>query len=253
MSEIYVIANGKGGSGKTTTAYYLAQWLTAQGRPPLIWGLDGDVQGITKLVRPTHFRPGGADVLAGRASLTQAAALCDVDGALAIPESPELREVADSLTLRPAGVFAVGAALNKTQAHLGARPIVIDTPGSINTLTRSAILAAVAHGGRLILPTQPDPADIAGISETIQAAGDLVNTLRAGGVPLTDPQVAGILVVRRRAGYGQHDRALAQARDLAGAWRCGFGVVPTAEGTDRGAKLTAAYTHIYDQWFGGSL
>ena len=249
--EIYVVCNSKGGSGKTTTAYHLARWLVGQGRPPLIWGLDGDVQGITKLLGPSHFRPSGADVLAGRVALNQAAAVCELDGALVVPEAPELREVADSLTLRPAGVFAVGAALQKVAAWLGQRPIVIDTPGAINTLTRSAILAAVAHGGRLILPTQPDPADIAGISETLQAAGDLVNTLRAGGVPLGDVQVGGMLVVRRHAGYVRHDHALAQARELAAAWRTCFGVVPTAEGADQADKLATAYDEIFDQWWGG--
>ena len=249
--EIFVLCNGKGGSGKTTTAYHLARWLAAQGRPPLIWGLDADVHGITAKVRATHHRPTGADVLAGRASLTQVAAFCEIDGALAIPEDPGLREVADSLTLRPAGLFAVGAALNKAAASLGDRPVVIDTPGAINTLTRSAILAAVAHGGRLILPTQPDPADIAGISETLQAAGDLVNTLRAGGVPLGDVVVGGMLVVRRHAGYVRHDHAMAQARDLALAWRTCFGVVPTAEGADQAEKLADAYDEIFGQWWGG--
>ena len=63
--EIFVLCNGKGGSGKTTTAYHLARWLAAQGRPPLIWGLDADVHGITAKVRATHHRPTGADAVAG--------------------------------------------------------------------------------------------------------------------------------------------------------------------------------------------
>ena len=249
--EIYVVCNSKGGSGKTTTAYHLARWLVGQGRPPLIWGLDGDVQGITKLLGPSHFRPSGADVLAGRVALNQAAAVCELDGALVVPEAPELREVADSLTLRPAGVFAVGAALQKVAAWLGQRPIVIDTPGAINTLTRSALLAAAAHGGRLVLPTQPALADLPGITETIQAAHDLADQLRTAGVPLGDVRIGGVMVVRYRAGYGQHDTATGKARDMALMRHTGFGIVPTAEGADRDAKMTAAYDDIFDQWWGG--
>ena len=39
--------------------------------------------------------------------------------------------------------------------------------------------------------------------------------------------------------------------DMALMRHTGFGIVPTAEGADRDAKMTAAYDDIFDQWWGG--
>lgn len=245
-NEIYTIANGKGGSGKTTTAYHLAKYLAAQGRPPLVWGLD-DVGGLTRRLQPATPRPTGADVLAGRASVqATASAAGTIDGVLVVPESAELREINSDLTLSPTGIFQVAAALRRCAAWLGNRPVVLDTPGNLSTLTAAALVA----GSRIIIPTTPAVDDLAAIEETRRAIGLIVANLQAAGVPADYPEIAARIVVRYRAGVAAHDDALSRLRKIAGAGAL-VGVVPLAEGRDAAEKIGAAYTAIFDQLLGG--
>jgi len=232
MSTIYTIANGKGGSGKTTTALHLSRYLAQHSTAPLVWGLD-EIGGITRALQPSAPRPTGADVLAGRAPLqaaaSQASAIAGVD---VVPESPELREVADSLTLRPAGIFAIASALNKAEAWLGGRPIVLDTPGTLGTLTKAALLAAT----RLV---------------------SLADQVRAGLPPsvadqVKDPDIAAIIVVRFRHGVTAHGAALGRVNELAQHLNAYVGVVPLAEGRDADSRIAAAYRDIFTEMWGAS-
>lgn len=72
MTNIIAIANHKGGSGKTTTAYYLGLTLADMGQRVLLIDFDDQATLTSRLHAGALEKPTIADVLDGHSSLTTA-------------------------------------------------------------------------------------------------------------------------------------------------------------------------------------
>lgn len=248
MRNVYVIATGKGGTGKTTTAFHLAHYLAERGTPPLVIGLD-DMCGITELLKPVNDKGFTcSDVLMGRCTLSAAATGSQaIRGVGVVRESSALRETESHLTLNAAGVFAIASMLHKAKDWLRDRPVIIDTPGALGTLTKAAMLASA----RVILPISPSEIDIEATKQTLYAVDALVDTLRSGGVNVDEPNIAAVIITRlRRHDTGwlpEHERAVTAVLELFGkSGKLAIGMIPLADGADRFEKRDVAYRAIFD-------
>ena len=148
LSQVIVIASGKGGTGKTTLCAGLAAGLAAQGRRVLC--IDADV-GLRNLDLSLGMEDRAvvtfADVMAGRVSLDQAPAHPDIPGlyllTAPVTESPEALDPAAFVDL-----------LRQTRAAYDW--CLIDAPAGIGAGFRLAVSAA----DRAILAALYDPASL---------------------------------------------------------------------------------------------
>jgi chromosome partitioning protein len=158
------VANQKGGTGKTTTAFHLAAGLAARGMPVLL--VDADPQGSLTDLFQAADGPGLADVLRGDAGLLQSA-----------------RRLGDALHLLPAGRDllsfttdrGVDAALLRTRLSPldGFRVVVVDPSPALSPLTE----ATLAFAGAVLVPVSCDYLAIHGVrqlSDTMSALRDRV-------------------------------------------------------------------------------
>src|SRR6187401_2579872 len=90
-ARIVALANQKGGVGKTTTAVNLATALAASGRRVLLVDFDPQGNASTGLGLPRQDRKVTSyDVLAGEATLVEAAKPTEVPNLFVVPASVEL-------------------------------------------------------------------------------------------------------------------------------------------------------------------
>jgi len=185
--RILVIANQKGGVGKTTTAINLATALAAVGEKVLLIDMDPQGNASTGLGLSAADREVTTyDVLMGEYRLEAAIADTGIPG----------------LTLAPAGVDLAGAEIELIDAERRnyrladalseyartadpASYVIIDCPPSLGVLTLNAL--AAAHG--VIIPLQCEFFALEGLSQilrTIETVRDRINPgLELQGVVLT--------------------------------------------------------------------
>lgn len=156
------VANQKGGTGKTTTAFHLAAGFAARGLPVLL--VDADPQGSLTDLYQAGGQPGLADVLRGGTTLLEAA-----------------RSLGDHLHLLPAGRDLVGLAMDRSLdvgvlrdrlAPLGDfRVVVLDPSPAQSPLTE----AVLAFAGAVLVPVSCDYLALHGVrqlSDTLAALRD---------------------------------------------------------------------------------
>jgi chromosome partitioning protein len=165
--RIMVVANQKGGVGKTTTAINLGTALAAVGEPTLV--IDIDPQGNASTGLGIHRQDRGLttyEVLMGEASLAQAIVPTRIPGLSLVPATVDLSGAELELADKPRRNFILKDALDEYSAH-GQNAfsyILIDCPPSLTLLTLNAMAAADA----VLVPLQCEFFALEGLSQLLQ-------------------------------------------------------------------------------------
>ena len=186
--RVLVVANQKGGGGKTTTAINLGTALAAVGEPTLV--IDIDPQGNASTGLGIHRQDRNLttyEVLTGAAKLSEAIVTTRIPGLALVPATVDLSGAELELADMPRRNFILRDALEEYSAH-GQNEfsyILIDCPPSLTLLTLNAMAAADA----VMVPLQCEFFALEGLSQlmkTIELVRDKLNpTLEIQGIVLT--------------------------------------------------------------------
>ena len=186
--RILVVANQKGGVGKTTTAINLGTALAAIGEPTLV--IDIDPQGNASTGLGIHRQDRGLttyEVLTGEAKLAEAIVPTRIPGLSLLPATVDLSGAELELADMPRRNFILKDALEEYSVH-GENKfsyILIDCPPSLTLLTLNAMAAADA----VMVPLQCEFFALEGLSQlmkTIELVREKLNpTLEIQGIVLT--------------------------------------------------------------------
>ena len=184
--RVLVIANQKGGVGKTTTAINLGTALAAVGEKVLL--IDSDPQGnastglgVGRALRKNTLY----DVLMGEKPISDAIVPTDLPGLGLVPADPDLSGVELEIGQQARRSFKLRDALEPVRLARDHTYVLIDSPPSLNLLTVNAMAAADA----VLVPLQCEFFALEGLSQLMRTIdlvrGSLNPKLEIQGVVLT--------------------------------------------------------------------
>ena len=183
MGTIYAVANQKGGVGKTTTAVNAAACVAEAGYPTLLVDVDPQCNATTGLGLGKDLSPNVYDVIAGDATLAQAAHASEVDGLDVVPATPDLAGATVALPRLAGGQTRLRDAL--APARDAYAFTFLDCPPSLGPLTVGALVAA----DRVLVPVQTEYyalEGLAGLLDTVKSIQRELNPrLTMAGMVLT--------------------------------------------------------------------
>jgi len=216
-------ANFKGGSAKTTTALYLAQFLALRGYRVLALDLDPQASLTSMFGIQPEFDLTEGDTLYGAIRYDGARRpLADIirqtyfSGIDLIPGNLELmefeHETPRALTDpgRQSGRMffkRVGAALSEVEASYDV--VVVDCPPQLGYLTLGAVCAATS----LLITVHPQMVDVASMSQFLLMAADLLAVVRKAGGDLNHDFIR-YVVTRHEPHDGPQSQIVALLRGL---------------------------------------
>ncbi len=175
MARTLVIANQKGGVGKTTTVLNLGAALAEQGRNVLLIDLDPQAGLTASFGIDTHVnRPGSYSFLTGD-GVSLGRVLIHVGGTLAVvPASLDLASMEARLGTSREAVTRLRQALTR-----GLNPFdytLIDTPPGLGVLTANGLVAA----DEVIVPVQCQYLAMRGVRTLLETVRHVRATLNPG-------------------------------------------------------------------------
>jgi chromosome partitioning protein len=177
--RVLVLANQKGGVGKTTTAINLGTALAAVGEEVLVIDLDPQGNASTGLgVERKNRKISTYDVLLGESSLADAIVVTVVPRLSIAPSTLDLLGVELEIAADKDRAFRLKRALAElasSEAHGGKHYdyILIDCPPSLNLLTINALASADA----VVVPLQCEFFALEGLSQLISTVEQVTRTL----------------------------------------------------------------------------
>ncbi|ACL62826.1 plasmid partitioning protein RepA [Methylobacterium nodulans] len=217
--------NFKGGSAKTTTTLYLAQWLALQGYRVLALDLDPQASLSAMFGVQPEFDLRWGDTLYGairyddkRRSLREIIRPTNFDGLDLVPGNLELMEFEHETPrelsagrVSSGGLFfqRVGAALAEVQDAYDL--VVIDCPPQLGYLTLGAVCAATS----LLITIHPQMVDVASMSQFLLMTSDLMSVVRKAGGDLSHDFIR-YVVTRHEPHDGPQSQIVALLRNLFG-------------------------------------
>ena len=192
QTRVLVVANQKGGVGKTTTTVNLAAALAQSGQRVLVVDLDPQGNASTALaVEHDEGVPSSYDVLTGRLDFAQVTVECpDVPNVFVVPATIDLAGAEIELVSLVARETRLRKALDRyldAEATAGRRYdyVLIDCPPSLGLLTVNALAAA----RELLIPVQCEYYALEGLTQllrTVESIREHLNpSLRVGAILLT--------------------------------------------------------------------
>ncbi|MHB0914734.1 MAG: ParA family protein [Thermoleophilia bacterium] len=162
MGTIYVVANQKGGVGKTTTCVNTAVCLAEAEANVLLIDIDPQCNatnglGLHEITTHTSYDVLCNDATLGSAMMTTAFPFLSV-----VPSTPDLAGASVELTNRDRREYILADALQAVAAHFDF--IFIDCPPSLGLLTLNALVAA----DRVIVPVQCEYYALEGLGQLLQ-------------------------------------------------------------------------------------
>ena len=172
--RILVVANQKGGVGKTTTAINLSTALAAVGQSTLVVDLDPQGNASTGLgISRTDRRISSYDVLMGGAELADAIVPTRIPGLHIVPATVDLSGAELELATESRRNFRLRDAFARFAAtDPGFSYVLIDCPPALGLLTVNAMAAAHA----VVVPLQCEFFALEGLSQLLKT----IERVRAG-------------------------------------------------------------------------
>ncbi|WP_137154229.1 plasmid partitioning protein RepA [Rhizobium sp. FKL33] len=221
--QTIAVTNFKGGSAKTTTTLYLAEFLALSGYRVLAVDLDPQASLSSMLGVQPEFDLRDGDTLYGairydneRRSLKDIIRKTYFDGLHLVPGNLELMEfehetpraLADRRNTQSEPFFRrVGAAIAEVEADYDI--VVIDCPPQLGYLTLGAVCASTA----MLITIHPQMVDVASMSQFLLMTSDLLAVVRKAGGDLSHDFIK-YVVTRHEPFDGPQSQIVALLRSL---------------------------------------